>query len=72
MPVIIRREIDVCAVVRIDVEVQQAAFADTLFTDTRAHSNNTTDNIGPLNAREGERRFAAHLERRHFPFFSGV
>src|SRR5690554_7296232 len=72
MAVIVRGEIDVGAVVSVDVEVQQAALPDTLFADVLTYGDNAAYDVGALYAREGQRGFAAHLERGHLAFFSGV
>src|SRR5690554_7260288 len=72
MAVVVRSEIDVGAVVGVDVEVQQASLAETLFADALTHGDYSAYDVGALYAREGQRGFAAHLERGHLAFFSGV
>src|SRR5690554_4235183 len=72
MAVVVRSEINVGTVVGVDVEVQQASLPDTSFADALTYGDNAPYDVGALYAREGQRGFAAHLERRHLAFFRGI
>src|SRR5699024_5264077 len=60
--VIIRCQVDVPAVISVDVEVQKPALADARTVHVLPDSGYTPHDIGALDAREGERGLAADGE----------
>ncbi len=70
--VVIGREIDVSAVIGVDVEIQKAPFSNAGLIHTVTNSHNAPGDVCPLDPRKNQRGLAAHLEGCHFAFFGGI
>ena len=69
--VVVRRQVDVAAVVRIKIEIQQAALAEACRIHAFTDRGNPPGHVGALNTGEGERGRTTHLKGRHLVLVLG-
>jgi len=64
--VVVGRQVDVAAVVRVKVEIQQAALTEARRIHALADRDDASGHVGALNTGKGKRGRTAHLKGRHF------